>query len=444
MLISGLREPVYREITEDAPMVVPQRRPMVRSLKDRITNIVSMYVPNGSSHESPLFASKNSQLKHDLVDDNDVAHINDHFGLLSLGELENQVESGKSGLCHIVPFIDKGTLVTSILNELQNSAYTISPSDFVISCMATDSIYLYFGVQSLPFLFKFEIALLNTSLERPYPVTKIHLKTAESVDLIPSKVCLKSCRNETSEFYVIGTAQLEASLIHILACYSIDGRLIAQTRKYLYQRYLAIDVDTDGNILLGCTSRSIDDDANHPSNAQICKLTPHFERRIFSVTLRKGSTSYCPDWITRSCVQGQCWASVSRWDSETKRMVRRIVAFPGVQPECESEGEVVRSPKEWLHVTSWSFEVFSAGSVFALDSQRLLTIDAEQRSLAMITWTEGQKGVSLQRLTKPGARKIDHFCVSNTYPPVAYLASEGDIFTFIPTGEDTTVSIVSA
>ncbi|KAL5962424.1 hypothetical protein TSMEX_009839 [Taenia solium] len=437
MLISGLREPVYREITEDAPMVAPQRRPMARSLKDRITNIVSMYVPNGSSHESPLFSSKNSQLKHDLVDDNDVAHMNDHFGLLSLGELDNHVESAKPELCHIIPHIDKGTLVTSTRDELQNSAYSINSSEFVISCMAIDSIYLYFGVQGLPFLFKLETALFNSSFERRYPITKIHLKTAESVDFIPSKVCLKNRHGEASEIYVIGTALLEASLVHLLACYSIDGRLVAQTRKYPYQRYLAIDVDTDGNVLLGCTSQSIDD-ANPTSNAQICKLTPHFERRIFSVTLRKGGTFYCPDWITKSCVRGRCWASVSRWDSETKRMVRRIFAFPGVQPDCESGGEVVRSPKEWLHVISWNFEAFSAGSVFALDSQRLLAIDAEQKSLALVTWPEGQNGVSLQRLTKPGGRRIDHFCVSNTYPPVAYLASEGDIFSFIPPGVDST------
>ncbi|KAL5112973.1 hypothetical protein TcWFU_009633 [Taenia crassiceps] len=443
MLISGLREPAYREISEDAPMVVPQRRPMTRCLKDRIANIVSMYVPNGSSHESPLFSSKNSQLKHDLVDDSDVAHMNDYFGLLSLGELENQVESGKPELCHIIPHVGRSTLAKSILNELQDSAYSISSSDFVISCMATDSIYLYFGVQGLPFLFKLETVLFNSPFERPYPVTKIHLKTAESVNLIPSKVCLKSCHGETSEIYVIGSALLESSLVHLLACYSTDGRLIAQTRKYSYQRYRVIDVDNDGNILLGCMSQSIED-ASPTSNAQICKLTPHFERRIFSVTLRKGTTFYHPEWITRSCVRGQCWASVSRWDNETKRMVRRIFAFPGIQPDCESEGEVVRSPKEWLHVTSWNFEGFSAGSVFALDSQRLLAIDANQKSLALITWPEGQKGVSLQRLTKPGSRKIDYFCASNTYPPVAYLASEGDIFSFVPPAvNSTTVTTAS-
>nr|CDS22566.1 expressed conserved protein [Echinococcus granulosus] len=391
MLISGLREPVYRGITEDAPVVVPQRRPMARSLKDRITNIVSMYVPNGSSHESSLFSSRNSQLRHDLVDDSDVAHMNDHFGLLSLGELENQAETGKPELCHIVPLIDKNTLSTSILDELQNSAYSVKPSDFIISCMATDSIYLYFGVQGLPFLFKLETALFNSSFERQYPVTKIHLKTAEAVDLIPSKICLKDSHGETSEVYVIGTSLLGDSLVHLLACYSIDGRLVVQTRKYPYQRYLAIYIDTDGNVLLGCTSYSTDD-ANPTSNAQICKLTPHFERRIFSVTLRKGATSYCPDWITKSCVRGQCWASVSRWDSETNKMVRRIFAFPGVQPDCESEGETVRSPKEWLHVISWNFECFSAGSVFALDSQRLLAIDVEQKCFALITWPEGQKG----------------------------------------------------
>ena len=441
MLMSGLREPVYRGITEDAPVDTPRRRPTARSLKNRIANIVSMYVPNGSPRDNSIFTTRDAQLKQDLVDDNDVAHMNDRFGLLSLGDLENQIGYDKDSLCHITPQMDKSTLFASVSYELQDSNYSITLSDFIISCMATNGTSLYFGVQNLPFLFKIQTATFNSFQGGQVPVSKIHLKTAESIDLIPSTICLKESHGETKEIYVIGTSQLEGSLMHLLACYSLDGALVAQTRKYPYRRYLAIDIDVDGNVLLGCTSMSTDG-SDSMTDSQICKLTSHFERRIFSITVRKSGTFYCPDCLTKSSVRGQCWATMSRWESETSQTMRRVFAFHGVQPDSEADTEVVRSPKEWLQVISWNFESFSPGSVYALDSQRLLAVDVEQRSLALITWPEGQKSAILQRITKPGERKIDNLCVSNTYPPTAYFSSEGDIFHFIPATIDTTVTTI--
>lgn len=446
MLISGLREPVYRGITEDAPVDVPKRRPTARSLKDRLANIVSVYVPNGSSQDSSLLSSRDSQLKHDLVDDGDVAHMNDRFGLLSLGDLESQMEAERPELCHISPQLDRATLFASVSYELQNSNLTLNLSDFVISCVAIDDTYLYFGVQSLPFLFKLQTSAFNSYQGGQIQIAKIQLKTAESLDLIPSRVCVNGSHGEAKELYVIGTTLQDESLMHLIACYSPDGRLVAQTRKYPYQRYLAIDVDVDGNLLLGCTSISTTD-PDSVSSSQICKLTPHFERRIFSITMRKGAAFYCPDGITKSSLRGQCWASVSRWEGESNRTTRRVFAFPGVQPDSEADSETPRSPKEWLQVISWNFESFSPGSIFALDSQHLLAVDVEQRSLALITWPEGQKSASLQRITKPGDRRIDNLCVSsNTHPPAAYFTSEGDIFRFVPATVDsvTTVTTVSS
>ncbi|KAM7533699.1 hypothetical protein Aperf_G00000126126 [Anoplocephala perfoliata] len=426
MLVSGLRGPAYQEIAEDEPGDVPRRRPMARNLKDRVTNIVSMYVPNGPDSDT-------SQLKHDLVEDGDVTQMNDHFGLLSLGELENKIDSGGLELCHITPQIDRGSLFTSVINELRGSNYRIDLADFKISCLATDGTYLYFGVESLPFLFKLHTVDFN-SLENggQCSVKKIHLKTVQLTDIIPTKLCLNDSHGETSEIYVIGTSLLEGSTVHLLVCYSVDGKVIAQSKKYPYERYLAIDVDFDGNLLLGCTSQSIGE-AGVKDVSQICKLTPHFERRIFSITMRKAGTSYCPDSITKSCVRGHCWASVSRWEDETKRTVRRIFAFPGARPDSDLHvGEPTRSPKEWLQVISWNFESFSAGSVLALDSERLLAMDFERKSLAIITWPEGQNSASLQRITKPGNRQIECISAARASPPVAYFSSEGDIFKFVP------------
>ncbi|VDL59248.1 unnamed protein product [Hymenolepis diminuta] len=421
MLVSGHREPAYQGISEDESAGFPQRRPTGRNLRDRITNIVSMYVPNGQNMD-------NSQLKYDLVDDGDATQMNDHFGLLSLGEMENKVDSGKPELCHITPQIDRNSLFTSVIDEIQDSNYRVDLMDFAISCLATNGTHLYFGVESLPFLFKLDTVDLHSG---KCSVTKNHLKTAQNIDLIPTKICLNGA---ASEIYVIGTTLFEGLDMHLLACFSNDGHLIAQTKKYPYKRYLAIDVDFDGNLLLGCISQSIEG-SNVKGSSQICKLTPHFERRIFSITMRKAETSYCPDGLAKSCVRDQCWASVSRWDDETKRTVRRIFAFPSAPPDTDQlhqEDESNLSPKKWLQVISWNFESFSAGPVFALDSQRLLTLDVEQKSLALITWPEGQDSASLQRITKPGNRKIDHFCAAHVYPPVAYFSSDGDIFKFVP------------
>lgn len=426
MLVSGSRGPAYQEIAEDEPVDVPRRRPKTRNLKDRFTNIVSMYVPKGPDSDT-------SQLKYDLVEDGDVTQMNDHFGLLSLGELENKVDPGRSDLYHITPQIDRGSLFTSVTNALRDSNYRIDLANFKISCLATDGAYLYFGVESLPFLFKLDTAVFN-SLENsgPCSVKKIRLKTAQSIDLIPAKLSLNDSRGETSEIYVIGTSLLDGSVVHLLVCFSIDGKVIAQTKKYPYERYLAIDVDFDGNLLLGCTSQPIGE-ADGRSVSQICKLTPHFERRIFSITMRKAGASYCPDWLTRSCVRGYCWASVSRSEDETRRTVRRIFAFPGAQPDSDAQvGEPTRSPKEWLQVISWNFDTFSTGSVLALDSERLLAMDFERKSLALITWPEGQNSASLQRITKTANRQIDHISAARVGPPVAYFSSEGDIFKFVP------------
>nr|CDS30517.1 expressed conserved protein [Hymenolepis microstoma] len=421
MLVSGRREPAYQGISELEPADLSQRRPRGRNLKDRITNIVSMYVPNGQNLVNP-------QLKYDLVDDWDGAQMNSHFGLLSLGEMENKLDSTKPELCHITPQIDRNSLFTSVIDEIQNPNYHVDLPSFTISCLATDGTYIYFGIEGLPFLFKLNAVDLSIGKRA---VAKIHLKTDQNVDLIPMKICLNS---DASEIYVIGTTLFEGSIKHLLACFSKDGHLIAQTKKYSYKRYLAIDIDFDGNLLLGCISQSTEE-SNAKCSSQICKLTPHFERRIFSITMRKSGTSYCPDGLAKSCVRDQCWASVCRWDNETKRTVRRIFAFPSAPPHSDQlhhqEDESTLSPKKWLQVISWNFESFSAGSVFALDSQHLLSLDFEQKSLALITWPEGQDNASLQRLTKPGNRKIDHFCAAFAYPPVAYFSSDGDIFKFV-------------
>ncbi|VDD82896.1 unnamed protein product [Mesocestoides corti] len=433
MLNSRLREPAYCGLTENAPTDVPRRRLKPTTIKDRIASIVSIHIPSGSSNNDHFFRSKNSQWKVDLVEDYDFTNMNDHFGLLSLGKVEEQIGDNKSDLCHITKVFDRNTLFSSINDSLQDSTYKLDTSDCVLTCIASDSNFIYIAIQNLPFIFKIDLIPPNLICESPkeqrgMSVTKLHLRTSESTELIPSSICLRSVQGETKEVYVIGYSQTDNVSSHLLACFSTDGHLVAQTRKHSYRRYLALDVDTDGCLLMACSSDP-ENTSGVPLTTQICKLTPYFERRIFSITMRKGETHYFPEWITKSCARGQCWASVGRWDNASQTVSRRLFSFPGVQPKCEIDGNV-RSPKEWLRVISWNFDSFPAGPIFALDSEHLLAIDTERTSLALIAWPMEQESANLQRLTKPSNRKIDHFCVSTTLNSTAFFSSGGDIFKF--------------
>lgn len=425
MLSTGYRQLAYQSTTEPNHEDTPRRRTGAHGLKDRLANIVSMHIPNGFSvPNSQVLQSRDSQLPLDLVDNNDIEGMSDHFGLLSLGELEQQAGDHKQGLCSITPDIDKTTLFSSIGDSLVGTSYTLEDCDQILTCIASDDENLYVGVYGLPFVFKIVKVPFEQS-RNCINVVNLHLKLLDSTDLIPSAICLNTTQGQTTKIYVIGNT---TTPLNLLGCFSADGQLIAQTRKYDYQRYLAMDLDCDGNPIVACATSS-----DSPS-AEICKLTPHFERRIFSITLRRGETFYRPEWLARSCAGGRCWASVVRCNQAANETTRRVFAFPGAQPDA-GVGVAARSPKEWLQVVSWNFDSFKAGTLVALDAEHLLCLDVERRSLALITWPAEQSGVSLQRLTKPGQRTIDLVCAvpaTDGATPHALFASDGDIFKFVP------------
>ncbi|KAL7062078.1 hypothetical protein AAHC03_0435 [Spirometra sp. Aus1] len=430
----SFREPVYQGIAETPgseyamERPVARRPPLGRSLKDRLTNIVSMHVPSNQPFLSP---SRNLKVKEELVEEGGMDGVNDRFGLLTLHNNENN--ETHEGLCEITAQLDKNTLFKAVVEALQSENIDLPQQKCVVACMAFDQNSLYVCVEGVPYVFKIPTASLPRS-KFDLSMDKIHLKLPDSLELLPSALCLKQSQNETRELFIIGQTRSPTSDVsfNLLACFSPDGRHIAQTRKYPYHRFVAIDIDCDGNLLLSCAAGPEGTPA-----AQICKLTSHFERRIFSITMRRDQTIYQPQWITKTSTGGQCWASVSRTELDSSPLgedeKRRIFAFPGCQP-VDSSG-VPRSPKEWLRVISWNFDDFAAGEIAALDAEHLLAVDTEKRSLALITWRADEPSPNLQRIIKPSDRTIDFICTSTSLPevvsrPVAYLVSQGDIYKF--------------
>ncbi|VDL96519.1 unnamed protein product [Schistocephalus solidus] len=430
----SFREPVYQGVAEsptsDYVMERPvaRRPPLGRSLKDRLTNIVSMHVPSNQPFLSP---SRNLKVKEELVEEGGMDGTNDRFGLLTLHNNENN--ENHEGLCEITAQLDKNTLFKAVEEALHSENVDLPQQKCVVASMTFDQNFLYICVEDVPYVFK----IPTTSLPRSklgLSLDKVYLKLPDSLELLPSALCLKQTQNETRELFIIGQTRSATSNVsfNMLVCFSPEGRLIAQTRKYPYRRFVAIDIDCDGNPLLSCAAGPEGTPA-----AQICKLTPHFERRIFSITMRRDQTIYQPQWITKTSTGGQCWASVSRVELDTSALgedeKRRIFSFPGCQPVDSSD--LPRSPKEWLRVISWNFDEFAAGAIAALDAEHLLAVDTERRSLALITWRTDEPSPNLQRIIKPSDRTIDFVCTSASLPEVAsgsvaFFVSQGDIYKF--------------
>ncbi|VDN37438.1 unnamed protein product, partial [Dibothriocephalus latus] len=283
----SFREPVYQGIAEppssDYAMERPvaRRPPLARSLKDRLTNIVSMHVPSNQPYLSP---NRNLKVKAELIEEGGMDGVNDRFGLLTLHPNENN--ETHEGLCEITAQLDKSGLSKAVEEALLSENIDLPPEKCVVSCMTFDRNSLYICVEGIPYVFKTPIASLPLS-KQGLSMDKVHLKLPGSLELLPSALCLKQIQNETCELFVIGQARSPTSdvSLNMLVCFSPDGRLIAQTRKYPFRRFVAIDIDGDGNPLLSCAAGPEGTPA-----AQICKLTPHFERRIFSITMRRDQT----------------------------------------------------------------------------------------------------------------------------------------------------------
>lgn len=427
-----------------------QRRSKPRNLKDRLSKIVSMYVPSTNSTPAHYIGPvRKSELEVQLVGESDASNDTDRFGLLSLGgSLTDTIHTDISskGPHRINRILDGKQFIASVGTVLSD-AQGVDPQVNKMSCIDADGQQLYIGLDSLPYIFVIPIShAANGSLCDHLMTVRLTLPGVG--DVVPEEVKLKplSC-SSSPEFYVIGrvmslsTKEQPQETCYVLACFRLDGQLIAKTKLFNYPRYSSFDVDNDGNLLIACAMLQANGSTGNVPAAQVCKLTAHFERRVFSITMAKGQTMYTPEWVSRTAAGGCCWASVSRHARQgdmqrdtTAGSVpgRRLLAFPGSDPQAN--GNKKRSPKEWLQVVSWEFEDFTPGRLAVYDASRLLVLDSRLGSLACVTWPSDQPTAKLQRITRPSSRSIDLLC--STYrnactTPTVYLVSSGDVFSFI-------------
>nr|CAH8841414.1 unnamed protein product [Trichobilharzia regenti] len=389
-----------------------KRRPFSKSLRSRLNHIVSMYIPGNNPVENRL-------------DGNDESA--DHAGLLSSNELKVDFSLTKDNDIYDIK------LLYSSEKIIQSIMENVKLSD-------------------------------KYSIEKRYPSQKsggnsifkgyVHLHTPGIGNIFPVELCSHSAKPDHTVLYVVGTVQKSESVTAkqnwILAKFDTSGQLLARSRVYPYQRYSGLSVDTnDGQLLLACPSIN---ESGSPYNntttnncndspGQICKLTPGFERRIFSITMGKESVFYKPNYVTQETAGHCCWASVERFaqgkeNTENQHQpTRRLLAFPGRQPN----GEVKQSARDWLHTYSWDFADLKPGRITAFDADRLLVIDSETGTLSYITWPSDQEKPSLYRITRPSSKPIrllysvynnSQVGLSDAQTKVAYFVAGSSIFSF--------------
>ncbi|VDP99212.1 unnamed protein product [Trichobilharzia regenti] len=421
-----------------------KRRPFSKSLRSRLNHIVSMYIPGNNPVENRL-------------DGNDESA--DHAGLLSSNELKMDFSLTKDNDIYDIKLLySSEKIIQSIMDNVKLSdKYSIGES-MKITCLAADHKTIFIGLERLPYVFLISSEKNDTTSQKSggNSIFKgyLHLHTPGIGNIFPVELCSHSTKPDHTVLYVVGTVQKSESVTvkqnWILAKFDTSGQLLARSRVYPYQRYSGLSVDTnDGQLLLACPSinesgspyNNTTTNKCNDSPGQICKLTPGFERRIFSITMGKESVFYKPNYVTQETAGHCCWASVERFaqgkeNTENQHQpTRRLLAFPGRQPN----GEVKQSARDWLHTYSWDFADLKPGRITAFDADRLLVIDSETGTLSYITWPSDQEKPSLYRITRPSSKPIrllysvynnSQVGLSDAQTKVAYFVAGSSIFSF--------------
>ncbi|VDP88214.1 unnamed protein product [Echinostoma caproni] len=430
-----------------------KRRPFGSALRSRLNNIVSMYVPSTSNG--------NSQAE---------AEVDEHTELLSGVDNKPDHSTNKADDLYVIRLVYSGDILAKcISSEAQASSFLSKDESPKAIAIAADSHTIYLCLDGVPYVFLLKtpeadsLEMIDES-ENQAPADKNPIKgfirlTIPGVgDLVPQELCVHAPTTETRVLYVVGwILSTNADKSHtssptkqwVLAKFSLSGQYLARTRIYPYQRYSGLAVDsTDGKLLLACPTLSSEPSINgngvkkgaiEISAGQLCKLTPGFERRVFSVTMGNDVAIYRPDYVSQESAGRCCWASVQRNsrvdptsnNTATKPTVsRRLFAFPGRQ----LEGVDKRSPREWLHVVSWDFADLNPGRIATFDADRLLVVDATTGTLSYITWRDNCEKPTLHRITRPKSKPINLICTNHhvkaSYPPMAYFISGFSLYSF--------------
>ncbi|CAH8500519.1 unnamed protein product [Heterobilharzia americana] len=417
-----------------------KRRPFSKSLRNRLNHIVSMYIPGNNTVDNRL-------------DGNDES--TDHTGLLSSNEAKLDFNLMKDNELYDIKLIYSSEQIIKSILRNTNLPEKLSMSDppRIIS-LAADHNTIYIGFEHLPYIFLISTELTNTTkCERNIFKGYLNLHSPGVGNILPIELCTYSVQPDHTILYIVGIIQQTECVTvkkkWILAKFDSTGQQLARSRVYSYQRYSGLSVDTnDGHLLLACPSISEcvtsnnNNSNNNDSPGQICKLTPGFERRIFSITMGKESVFYKPNYVTQETAGHCCWASVERLSSQCKENLenihqptRRLLAFPGRQPNSESK----QSARDWLHAYSWDFADLKPGRICAYDANRLLVIDSKIGTLSYITWSNDQEKPNLYRITRPSSKPIRLlYSTYNNSPTssseiqinVAYFVAGSSIFSF--------------
>lgn len=441
---------VYQGLTANEELEAVRRRPL-KSKLSRLGHIVSMYIPSVSS----------SDRKEDK-------ESGEHTELLSTNSMtRSEFRTSEYDQLYDFKLLYSGeNLVKSIVESVGTPLVASSGQVRHITTIAADQHTIYVALEDLPYIFLLKTQHDHNTLDTIHaepgsessPIKGyIQLHVPRVGDLVPQELSVHSPSPESTVMYIVGWVRVlkdkhtySTDKRWLLAKFSLTGQHLSRTPLHRYQRYSGLSVDTiDGRLLLTCPNLG-----EPPSNGkvcsdsavigQVCKLTPNFDRRVFSITMGNEAAVYRPDFITQECAGHCCWASVERSartqltvPSDGKPMLsRRLFAFPGRQ---RVGGEKV-SPRVWLHVVSWDFAELNPGRITAFDAAHLLVIDATTGSLSYVTWEDEDDKPVLHRITRPGSRPIRLICSTyhaalgqneGNHSPTAYFVSGDSIFSFL-------------
>lgn len=443
------------DVADDNITAKVKRRPFGSALRSRLNNIVSMYVPSTSSAVSQA-----------------ETEVDEHTELLSSTDAKADHLTDKSVDLYSIHLVYTGdALIKYISSESHASSFLPKGQLPEVVAVAADSHTIYLCLDQVPYVFLLKTPetdsthtvneYANRGITDASPMKGfIHLTIPGVGDLVPQELCVHAPTAETRVLYTVGWVlsgdpakpSNSNKKQWLLAKFSCTGQFLARTRVYPYQRYSGLTVDSmDGKLLLACpilsNSHGVDNQDSRKktvenSAGQLCKLTPGFERRIFSVTMGNDLAVYRPDYVSQESAGRCCWASVQRTsrtnetnnennsDSTKTTVSRRLFAFPGRQ----LEGTDKRSPREWLHVMSWDFADLNPGRIATFDAERLLVLDSGTGTLSYITWSDDCEKPTLHRVTRPSSKPIKLICTNHhvkaAYPPVAYFVSGADLYSF--------------
>ncbi|TNN16438.1 hypothetical protein EWB00_000432 [Schistosoma japonicum] len=422
-------------IVEQGTIHPVRRRPFSKSLRNRLNQIVSMYIPGNIPIESRLVG----------IDD-----TTDHTGLLSSNDSRLGFASSKDNELYDIKLVYPGDqLIKGVLRHAGVSDKLSRDELPKITSLAADHNAIYFGLENLPYVFLISAKShdwKNQTFESDHFKGCLHLYSPGVGNILPHELCTHSTKSNHTFLYVVGTIQtdnINDEKKWILAKFDSSGQQIARSRIYSYQRYSGLSVDTnDNHLLLACPSiNELVATSNVNSPGQICKLTPGFERRVFSITMGNESVFYKPNYVTQETAGHCCWASVERRhysteDAENIRRppTRRLLAFPGRQ----QSGELKQSVREWLHAYSWDFADLKPCRIAAFDADRLLVVDADNGTLSYITWAKHEEKPVLYRITRPSSKHIRLLCstynskvmLSDSPKNIAYFVAGSSIYSF--------------